>query len=92
MADASYLPTRYYDRGFRRACCGYCGHGDAIAFHPSKPDGTSRNLLDVRKIADMGWRPKINLRERLERYYAAFLADARAAYARGSGAIAKVNA
>lgn len=33
----------------------------------SRPDGTPRKLLDVSKIESLGWRPKIDLRNGLER-------------------------
>lgn len=36
-----------------------------IEFDESKPDGTQRKLLDISKITQMGWAPKINLEEGL---------------------------
>ncbi len=35
----------------------------------SKPDGTPRKLLDITKIKEMGWLPKINLRDGLQKVY-----------------------
>ena len=39
-----------------------CYSGDFI-FDSSKPDGTPRKLLDVNKINELGWYPKIQLKE-----------------------------
>ncbi len=50
------------------------GYEGAIDTDPSKPDGTPRKLLDVSRLADLGWRPRISLREGLERTYAEFRA------------------
>ena len=36
---------------------------------PTRPDGTPRKLLDVAKLDALGWRPKVGLREGLERTY-----------------------
>jgi GDP-L-fucose synthase len=41
----------------------------SIVFDPSMPDGTPRKLLDSGQIFEMGWRPKISLREGVERTY-----------------------
>jgi GDP-L-fucose synthase len=47
-----------------------------IEFDRSKPDGTPRKLMDVSKIAAMGWRYSISLPEGLKRTYEeAFLKD-----------------
>jgi GDP-L-fucose synthase len=47
-------------------------HGN-IAYDASKPDGTPRKLLDVSKLADLGWRYSIGLREGLEKVYQDYL-------------------
>lgn len=39
----------------------------------SKPDGTMQKLLDVEKVKNMGWRPKISLEEGLKLAYKDFL-------------------
>ncbi len=44
-----------------------------LAFDDSKPDGMPRKLLDVGRLADIGWRAKIGLREGLGRAYAWYL-------------------
>ena len=45
----------------------------ALIFDPSKPDGTPRKLLDVGRLNELGWRPKIALRPGVEQTYAWFL-------------------
>lgn len=39
------------------------GFRGTLAFDPTKPDGTPRKLLDVTRLADLGWRPRIALRD-----------------------------
>ena len=50
------------------------GYQGALAFDTSRPDGTPRKLLDVSKLANMGWRARTPLREGLQATYADFLA------------------
>ena len=45
------------------------GFGGEIVFDPTKPDGMPRKLLDVSRITDLGWKPKISLREGIEMTY-----------------------
>jgi GDP-L-fucose synthase len=35
----------------------------------SKPDGTLRKLLDVSKVKQLGWKPKIGLEEGIRKVY-----------------------
>jgi len=56
------------------------GFRGAVAFDASKPDGTPRKLLDTTRLAALGWRPRIPLRQGIEGTYAWFrqhVADAR---------------
>jgi GDP-L-fucose synthase len=46
-----------------------------IVFDSSKPDGTPRKLLDVTRLAALGWRASTPLREGLRRTYEAFLRE-----------------
>lgn len=39
------------------------GFKGRLTFDVSKPDGTPRKLLDTRLISQLGWRPRINLRD-----------------------------
>ena len=43
-----------------------------LVFDTSKPDGTPRKLLDVSRLAALGWKPRISLREGLQQTYADF--------------------
>jgi nucleoside-diphosphate-sugar epimerase len=49
---------------------GYEGH---IAFDPSRPDGAPRKLMDVSRLARMGWRARTDLREGIASTYRWFL-------------------
>jgi GDP-L-fucose synthase len=50
-----------------------CYSGE-IAFDSSRPDGTPRKLLDVSRLAKLGWRATTSLRDGLKRAYEAYLA------------------
>jgi GDP-L-fucose synthase len=52
------------------------GFKGEIVLDPSKPDGTPRKLVDGTKLAALGWRPRIGLREGIGDAYRAFLATA----------------
>ncbi len=45
------------------------GFQGRIVFDPSKPDGTPRKTLDIKRIRAMGWEPKIALKEGLAAVY-----------------------
>ena len=51
------------------------GYQGAIEWDTSKPDGTPRKLLDVKRMKSLGWEPEIGLRAGLESTYAGFAAD-----------------
>jgi len=48
------------------------GFRGALRFDASKPDGTPRKLLDVSRIAALGWRPRVALHEGIARTYELF--------------------
>jgi GDP-L-fucose synthase len=54
------------------AATGFAGR---IAWDASKPDGTPRKLLDSSRLAALGWRARIGLKEGIARTYADFLAE-----------------
>lgn len=48
------------------------GYNGKIIFDPSKPDGTPQKLLDVARIASLGWQNRVGLREGISAVYAGF--------------------
>ncbi|AOZ70697.1 GDP-fucose synthetase [Rhodobacter xanthinilyticus] len=51
------------------------GFKGRIETDPTKPDGTMRKLMDVSRLANMGWRAKIGLKEGLAGTYDWFKAE-----------------
>lgn len=49
------------------------GFKGTISTDPSKPDGTMKKLMDVGRLADMGWRASIGLETGVEETYQWFL-------------------
>ena len=90
MADASVFMMNNYDgndiinvgtgveisiRELAETMVQVVGYTGTLTFDTSKPDGTPRKLLDVSRIHELGWKHQVNLREGLEKTYAAFLRD-----------------
>jgi GDP-L-fucose synthase len=48
------------------------GYSGTLTFDHTKPDGTPRKLLDVSRLKELGWRPRIRLREGIESTYTWF--------------------
>jgi GDP-L-fucose synthase len=59
------------------------GYGGTIRWDASKPDGTPRKLMDGSRLAALGWRARIGLREGVEQTYASFLREKAAGTLRG---------
>ena len=53
------------------------GFEGTVEFDPSRPDGTPRKLMDVSRLAALGWRAATPLGEGLRRAYRDFLAGVR---------------
>lgn len=51
----------------------FTGFKGEIITDPSRPDGTPRKLMDVSRLANMGWRSKIDLQVGLEATYRWYL-------------------
>ena len=49
------------------------GFDGDIVFDTTKPDGTPQKLLDVARMAELGWKAKISLREGISRVYEWYL-------------------
>jgi GDP-L-fucose synthase len=58
---------------FARVVAGIVGFEGELVFDPGKPDGTPRKLLDVSRLAALGWRARTPLRDGLALAYADFL-------------------
>ena len=51
------------------------GFEGELAWDSSKPDGTPRKLMDTTRLADLGWEPRISLRDGLTTTYAWYQAN-----------------
>ena len=51
------------------------GYSGELVFNPEKPDGTPRKLLDSSRINELGWKPKIGLREGITETYKRYLKE-----------------
>jgi GDP-L-fucose synthase len=49
------------------------GYEGAVRWNTAKPDGTPRKLLDISRLSQLGWRPRISLREGIKSTYAWYL-------------------
>jgi GDP-L-fucose synthase len=78
LADACYfLLKNYNEQGLVNIGCGTdvsikelaelivseVGYDGQLVFDTTKPDGTPRKLMDTRKINNLGWKAKVNLRD-----------------------------
>jgi GDP-L-fucose synthase len=63
-------------RELAEVICDVVGFKGALAFDPSKPDGTPRKLMDSSRIRALGWAPRIGLKEGIRRTYEWYLANA----------------
>ena len=59
------------------------GFAGRIVWDTTKPDGTPRKLMDVSRLAALGWQARISLRDGLRQTYASFLAEQAAGTLRG---------
>ena len=82
LADACFfLLQNYNERGFVNVGCGIdvsikelaqliaseIGYEGQFVFDTTKPDGTPRKLMDITKINNFGWNPKIQLKDGINR-------------------------
>jgi GDP-L-fucose synthase len=54
---------------------GIAGYTGKVLFDPSKPDGTPRKLLDVRRINELGFKPEIGLEQGIAATYEWYAAN-----------------
>jgi GDP-L-fucose synthase len=62
---------------FARVVAAVVGYTGEISFDPSRPDGTPRKLLDVSRLAGLGWRARTPLRDGIKLAYEAYLNEAK---------------
>jgi GDP-L-fucose synthase len=53
------------------------GYDGEVRFDETKPDGTQQKLLDVSRLRDLGWEPKISLEEGIRQTYLWYLQQSR---------------
>jgi GDP-L-fucose synthase len=64
---------------FARVVAATVGYTGEISFDTSKPDGTPRKLLDVSRLAKLGWRASTALEDGIRLAYQAYLSESRQA-------------
>ena len=60
---------------FARIVAATVGYSGAISFDTSRPDGTPRKLLDVSRLARLGWRAHTSLKDGIKLAYQAYLKE-----------------
>jgi len=79
-SDAQFINIGYGEdttiADFARTVADVVGFRGEILFDHSKPDGMPKKLLDVSRLAALGWKPKVSLREGLSKAYEDFQTQA----------------
>ncbi len=88
LAEASVVALRHYTgeehlnvgcgedveiRQLAATICRVVGFEGELVFDTSKPDGMPRKLLDVTRVSELGWQPRISLEEGIADAYRWFL-------------------
>ncbi|MCK1334624.1 GDP-L-fucose synthase [Bradyrhizobium sp. 38] len=60
---------------FARVVAAIVGYSGEISYDTARPDGTPRKLLDVSRLAKLGWRAKTSLADGLKLAYQAYLSE-----------------
>jgi GDP-L-fucose synthase len=60
---------------FARVVAGVVGYTGTISYDPSRPDGTPKKLLDVERLAKLGWRARTSLQDGIKLAYQAYLSE-----------------
>jgi GDP-L-fucose synthase len=60
---------------FARVVAGVVGYTGTISYDSSRPDGTPQKLLDVERLARLGWRASTSLHDGIKRAYQAYLSE-----------------
>ena len=62
---------------FARVVAATVGYAGKISFDTSRPDGTPRKLLDVGRLAGLGWRARTSLEDGIRLAYQAYLNESK---------------
>jgi GDP-L-fucose synthase len=62
---------------FARLVAATIGYTGKISFDPSRPDGTPQKLLDVGRLAKLGWRARTSLEDGIKLAYQAYLNESK---------------
>jgi GDP-L-fucose synthase len=62
---------------FARLVAATVGYTGKISFDPARPDGTPQKLLDVGRLAKLGWRAHTSLEDGLKLAYQAYLSESK---------------
>ena len=62
---------------FARLVGATVGYTGKISFDPSRPDGTPQKLLDVGRLAKLGWRARTSLEDGIKLAYQAYLNESK---------------
>jgi GDP-L-fucose synthase len=60
---------------FARVAAAVVGYTGRIRFDPSRPDGTPRKVLDISRLAQLGWRARTSLQDGIKLAYQAYLKE-----------------
>jgi len=60
---------------FARVVAATVGYAGQISFDTLRPDGTPRKLLDVSRLAKLGWRAATSLEDGIRLAYEAYLSE-----------------
>ncbi len=60
---------------FARVVAATVGYDGEISYDTSRPDGTPRKLLDVSRLAALGWQARTSLEDGIRLAYRAYLSE-----------------
>ena len=64
---------------FARLVASVVGYAGAISYDASRPDGTPQKLLDVSRLAKLGWHARTSLQDGIRLAYQAYLSESKQA-------------
>ena len=60
---------------FARVVAATVGYNGTISYDTSRPDGTPQKLLDISRLAELGWRARTSLEDGIRLAYQAYLRE-----------------